>query len=496
MMKPNLNQLLAHLVPDVPEALAERVVTDIFLDSRKVTSGSLFVALKGLAADGRRYIHQASDAGASVVLRQADAPSEHGDVAWFGDTAVISSWGLDKQLGILASRFYQIEKTALTIIGVTGTNGKSTVTHLMASLSEQLGRPAAVMGTLGNGRPGQLELSVNTTADIFTIHRQLAAYAEQGVELVAMEVSSHGLDQGRVAGVPFKAAVFSNLTRDHLDYHGTMAVYGAAKSQLFDWPNLSHRVINIDDAFGGELIARYPNALSCSTQTHAADWYIKPQGMSAVGCEAELIEGGVTQSLTSPLLGRFNLDNLVAAIATLSCLGLNKQALVRAAANVKAVPGRMELFGRSPSVVVDYAHTPDALAKALEGMRAHCNGKLICVFGCGGDRDQGKRPMMAKVAEQLADHVIVTDDNPRGESAERIVQDILAGMTKPALAQVVHSRRGAIEKALEMAGQDDMILVAGKGHENYQIVGDQKLAFDERAVVSELVNAFVRGVPC
>lgn len=483
-----LQPLLAGICDELPESVQLIAPTNIYLDSRQLLAGGLFVAVRGLQSDGRRFIHSACSAGACAVLREADAASEHGDVEWLDGVAVISCWELNSYLGLLAQRFYQVEQSSLNIIGVTGTNGKSTVTHLMASLAELCGSPSAVMGTLGCGRLGELTFSENTTADVFTIHRQLAEFASQGIQLVAMEVSSHGLTQQRVAGVPFKAAVFTNLTRDHLDYHGSMGAYGEAKSQLFDWPSLKIRVVNIDDAFGGELSRKYPLSIRCSRLDMKADWTIAPLQMTQSGCLAKLSHADGSEEFHSPLLGFFNLDNLLAAIATLSAVGWQHDALLKAAPQVQAVPGRMECFGTGPVAVVDYAHTPDALTQALQGMRAHCSGRIICVFGCGGDRDQGKRPMMAKAAERDADQVIVTDDNPRNEAAKAIVADILQGFEVPSQVLVIHERREAIAKALEMATAEDMVLVAGKGHEDYQIIGSTKRDYDERAVVRELTG--------
>ncbi|RKF15889.1 UDP-N-acetylmuramoyl-L-alanyl-D-glutamate--2,6-diaminopimelate ligase [Alginatibacterium sediminis] len=467
-------------------------VNDLHLDSRNVGKGDVFVAVTGMQVDGRKFIESAVNAGAVAVIQQCQHEQQHGEIEYQLGVPIVSFWRLDQLLSQLGHAAYFSQGNPLHIVGVTGTNGKSTITHLIAALAQDCGVPAAVMGTLGNGVPGQLQPSINTTADPITIQRQLADYAKQGIKLVAMEVSSHGLQQGRVAAVPFNGAVFSNLSRDHLDYHGTMAEYGRAKQALFDWPTLSYRLINSDDAFGLQMLETYPSAQSLSTLNSNTSWYLSEimlseKGLSTQWCSEKL--GAKSLMINAALLGRFNADNLLAALVCLFNYGLGPIALQQACAKIQSVPGRMELFhaNRKAAVVVDYAHTPDALEKALLGAKAHCIGQLWCIFGCGGDRDQGKRPMMAKVAELGADKVIVTDDNPRFENPAQIIKDIVSGFTQADTVLVCHDRREALRLALSQTASEDVILIAGKGHENYQIVGASSIDYDERAVVAQLL---------
>jgi len=488
MAIPKLSVLLAKFAisgaPDID-------FKDLSLNSREINAGEVFVAINGHQVDGRAYIDSALTAGAVAVIAEADDEKSHGRVDYKGEVPCIAFWRLSQQLSQLAAAAYFPQGNPLTLIGVTGTNGKSTVTHLIANLANLSGRSAAVMGTLGNGKPGELQASVNTTADAITIQRQLRAMHQQGFDLVAMEISSHGLVQQRVAAVPFTVAIFTNLSRDHLDYHGSMAEYGRAKQALFNWPSLDCRLINADDGFGKQLLQHYPSARSLSLEDSAADWQIIDLQFSELGASGYLVSPQAQHeklAFHSPLLGRFNADNLLAAIACLNHLGLDLHNMVGQLTKLNAVPGRMELFTGKRSVVVDYAHTPDALDKALTALRQHCRGELICIFGCGGDRDKGKRPLMAKVAEQKADRVIVTDDNPRFEDPKAIVDDILLGFEQEHNVSVIHQRREAIAYAIEHSQPQDIILVAGKGHETYQIIGAEVRHYDERALVQSLVE--------
>ena len=357
---------------------------------------------------------------------------------------------------------------------------------------------SGLIGTLGAGRPGALAPSGFTTPDVIEVHRTLAGLRDSGARWAAMEVSSHALDQRRVAGVRFRAAAFTNLSRDHLDYHGTLDAYGEAKARLFQVPGLGLAVINAGDAFGRSLISRIPAAVDLVTvgpvETPALargrrlslrNVEARPHGLSL-----ELGGSWGPLRMESPLLGRFNADNLTLALGVLLALGVPADEAVQGLGGVSAPPGRMESFGGDgrPLVVVDYAHTPDALAKALAAARVHCRGRLWCVFGCGGDRDPGKRPEMARHAEALADRLVVTDDNPRGEDPARIVAGILAGFEHPGRARVEHDRRAAIRLAVRQAARADVVLVAGKGHEDYQIVGEERRSFSDRAEVLQALG--------
>ncbi|MFN3966017.1 MAG: Mur ligase family protein, partial [Silanimonas lenta] len=349
-----------------------------------------------------------------------------------------------------------------------------------------LGVPAGTIGTLGAGRVGRIVEGERTTPDVLSVHALLGRLRADGAQAVAMEVSSHALDQGRVDGVRFEVAVFTNLTRDHLDYHGTMEAYGEAKARLFAMPGLKAAVFNLDDAFGARLAARggVPEVWTVSAAGQAsARLRLEDLVLDGDGLRFVLMEGSQRASVRSPLLGRFNADNLLAVAAALRALGFAFEAVAGVLGGLSPVHGRMTRLGggAKPLVVVDYAHTPDALAQALASLRGHARGALVCVFGCGGERDRGKRPEMAAVAEAGADRVIVTDDNPRGEDGEAIVADILAGFRRPGEHRVLRDRRAAIRAAVRGAAAGDIVLVAGKGHEPYQEVAGQRLPFDDVA---------------
>jgi UDP-N-acetylmuramoyl-L-alanyl-D-glutamate--2,6-diaminopimelate ligase len=356
------------------------------------------------------------------------------------------------------------------------------------------------MGTLGFGRPAQLTSTVHTTPDAVSVQRQLAALRALGAECVSMEVSSHALDQGRVNGVRFNTAAFTNLTRDHLDYHGTMEAYGAAKARLFRVAGLAHRVINVDDPFGAALAAEPgPAQLTVTTRTPAgtravgAGQFVRALRVTPepTGLTIAVDSSWGTAELAVRLMGEFNVDNSLTVLAVLLAWGVPLAAAVRALGRCRAASGRMEMFGGrgvAPLAIVDYAHTPDALEKALRAARLHCRGVLRLVFGCGGDRDAGKRPLMGRIAAGLADDLIVTDDNPRTEDPARIVDDILAGITGAPPLVVEHDRALAIRLALGRSLPDDVVLIAGKGHEDYQILGTGRRPFRDSQVVMEVLR--------
>jgi UDP-N-acetylmuramoyl-L-alanyl-D-glutamate--2,6-diaminopimelate ligase len=408
---------------------------------------------------------------------------------------------LSHHVGTIADRFFREPSAAVTVVGITGTNGKTTCAWLLAQALQHCDRPAAYMGTLGFGVPPAVTATEHTTSDAVTVHRHLAALRNLGAECVAMEVSSHAIDQSRVGAVRFNTAAFTNLTRDHLDYHGTMEAYGNAKARLFQWPTLANRVINADDAFGAKLAGQPSSSRLVLTSRTS----IVPAGVEQVrairatpqsaGLAIEVESSWGSIQLNVPLIGKFNVDNVLTVLAVLLAWDIP---LARAAAAIeKCRPpsGRMELFGgtaTSPLAIVDYSHTPDALAKALQAARPHCRGQLRVVFGCGGARDAGKRPLMGRIAAELADDVIVTDDNPRTEDPARIVADILAGMPGRD-TMVEHDRKRAIQTALRRSAPGDVVVIAGKGHEDYQIYGTVKRPFSDQAVVSEELAAAAGG---
>jgi UDP-N-acetylmuramoyl-L-alanyl-D-glutamate--2,6-diaminopimelate ligase len=473
-------------------------VSDLSLDSRAVRPGGAFLACQGLHQHGLRFAPQALAAGARVILWEPGPGVEPPPRA--ATLLSVAVPGLSAQAGFIADRFFDAPSASLQLLGVTGTNGKTTCAWLLAQALSQLGTGAAYLGTLGVGRVDALRAATHTTPDAVSLQRELAHERDAGVQAVAMEVSSHALQQQRCNGARFKIAAFSNLSRDHLDYHGSMAGYAAAKSLLFDWPTLVGRVINVDDAFGAELASRYRGSpglvLSARLEravselgrhyVSASSWQADASGLSV-----EIVSSWGTARLLSALSGEFNIDNLLTVLGVLLALDVPLQRACEVLGNCSAPPGRMQTFGGGPLplVVVDYAHTPDALAKALSSLRVHARGKLWCVFGCGGERDVGKRGLMGKAATELADQVIVTDDNPRNESAAAITDAIVAGAGDTTALQVIHDRATAIAHALAAANPGDVVLVAGKGHEAEQIVGVERRPFRDSAVVEAALRA-------
>jgi UDP-N-acetylmuramoyl-L-alanyl-D-glutamate--2,6-diaminopimelate ligase len=430
--------------------------------------------------------------GASVVLAETPAPVD------LKDPGVPVLWidGLHAFVGEIASRFFGRPSEAMRVVGITGTNGKTSTVQLLAQALEHLGHRAATIGTLGAGLHGQLREGERTTPDAIAVQKLFAEFRRDGASHVAMEVSSHALEQGRVAATAFEVAAFTNLTRDHLDYHGSMEAYGAAKAKLFVWPGLKAAAINIDDAFGRELASKLPASVRAwrlsSLGDEQADIVASDIITSAEGVAFTLRAPWGEKQIRSRLLGRFNVANLLAVIGCLAALGEPFERIVSAIEALEPVNGRMNRIGGLhglPLVVVDYAHTPDALEQALKALRAHCEARLICVFGCGGERDAGKRPQMGEIAERLADVAIVTDDNPRGEDGDAIVAQILGGMAQPQAATVLRDREAAIRAALNMARTGDVVLIAGKGHETYQESAGGKRAFDDMAVARAALEA-------
>lgn len=458
-------------------------------DSRKVKTGDLFVAYPGEYADGRAHIAQAIERGASAVLW------EQGGGCWTDVWRVpnLPVMGLREQVGAIASEFYGQPSQGLWMIGVTGTNGKTSCSHWLAQCLNALGNKAAILGTLGNGFPGELSEAINTTPDPIVLQDLLAQFAGQGADAVAMEVSSHGLAQGRVNGLNFDIAVLTNLSRDHLDYHGDMESYAAAKSQLFDWPSLKCAVLNVDDEFGERL----------AVQLHQQGKKVLTYGLNggAVSCTSlHFVEGGIAMEVMTPwgnaetsvmVIGRFNAVNVLAVLATLLASDIPLDKAVASLQHIRPVPGRMQQLGggSQPLVVVDYAHTPDALAKVLTSLREQAQGRVICVFGCGGNRDKGKRPLMGEVVSSLADVAVVTSDNPRQEAPLAIIDEIVASMSGN--YQIKEDRAEAINHAIRLADVGDVVLLAGKGHETYQQIGDAKLPFSDAEVADRVLKEMV-----
>ena len=479
-----LGELLAAIAIDVSgETASHAVIKDISVDSRKVAAGTLFCAYPGERADGRNYIEQALQAGAAAVLCEAEGfePKETDGIRIFPVA------GLQHKIGILAHYFFGQPSEGLQVFGVTGTNGKTTCCHLITQALSRLGMQVVMMGTVGIGKLDELVYSPLTTPDPVSIHRQLATWRDQGITQVCMEVSSHALDQGRVAGIKFFCALFTNLSHDHLDYHGDMAQYAAAKLRLFtDYP--SELVItNMDDDLGASLID-LANSNFIASYGDGGDVSISETQLSVDGMALTVSANDMEFDIQTRLVGRVNAPNILLLVCTLLSLGYAVAEIQDIVVELVPAPGRMELFSNNTQarVVVDFAHTPDALEKALLSVREHCAGELWCVFGCGGDRDKGKRAVMGAVAARHADRIVVTNDNPRSESPDAIAKDILSAIKCDVLVEL--DRATAISTAIKQALPDDWVLVAGKGHEQTQQIGDQFRSFSDRHYVAELLG--------
>ena len=454
-------------------------LTGLTTDSRQLKPGMAFAAYPGTAGDGRDYIGAAIAAGAAAVLWDA------ADFSWvpaWGKVPNLAVRDLKSRVGSIAAQIYGNPGRDLWTIGVTGTNGKTSCTQWMAQGLNSLSRKTAVMGTLGNGFLPDLIYTGNTTTDAALLQATLAGYRDAGATAVVMEVSSHGLAQGRVTGVEFDVAVLTNLSRDHLDYHGDMASYAAAKARLFDWPELRYAVLNLDDAFGRELAAKRP------VNTAQVVGYGFEQG-EVRGSELQLSPAGLVLQVTTPwgqaelhssLLGRFNAHNLLACLATLLVSEVTLADAIHVLSAIAPVAGRMQALGGdgAPWVVIDYAHSPDALEKVLLTLREiHLAGKVWCVFGCGGERDVGKRPLMGAIASRWADQVMVTSDNPRSEDPLAIIAAVRAGMNGNEMVEA--NRAQAIAEVVARAQVGDVVLIAGKGHEDYQEIAGVKYPFSD-----------------
>jgi UDP-N-acetylmuramoyl-L-alanyl-D-glutamate--2,6-diaminopimelate ligase len=493
---------LARLLDGLAPLPHDVEVSDLTQDGRAARPGCAFLAVRGTNEHGLAYAPQAVANGARAVLWEPapvavvpDLPSE---------IVIAAVPNLREHASAIADRFFGAPSLGLSVAGITGTNGKTTCAYLLAQALEIAGRPSAYMGTIGTGRPGALTASALTTGDAITVQRTLSGLRASGAGSVAMEVSSHALDQSRVSAVRFRTAAFTNLTRDHLDYHGTMENYGAAKTRLFTRADLRSRVINVDDAFGRQLAIdpRGRGRLIVTSRSHhshtrAAAGFVRAMHvkLSTRGVELEFDSSWGTGALTAPLVGDFNVDNLLTVIAVLLDWELELDEVIGVLSQVHAAPGRMETFGgaNAPLAVVDYAHTPDALRKALSAARAHCGGRLVAVFGCGGDRDAGKRPLMGAIAAELADEIVLTDDNPRTESPQDIVAEITRGIPAGRAYAIEHDRGRAIRESLARARRNDVVVIAGKGHEDYQIYGHEKRDFSDQKIVLAALGATAVG---
>lgn len=480
-------------IVDQGNPVAQCLVSGIATDSRRVQPGDLFVAKDGVAHRGVDFLADAIARGAVAAV----VGSEHGiDLGEFS-VPVIAIANLTARTGEWASQLLGHPSQHLKVIGITGTNGKTSCAHYLAQGLETIGLRTALIGTVGNGFLGTLMPATHTTPDVITLHALLADFLEQGAKAVVMEVSSHALDQARVAGVQFYAAALTNLTRDHLDYHGTMDAYGDAKRKLFTQYQPQHIALNLDDSFGRSVATDVAQCgrtfVGCSETDVRAAIHVESVEFSLQGTELALVTPLGQICVKVPVIGGFNVANLILVAGVLVSFTIDANQLAQALSAMTAVPGRMECIfaAEQPAVVVDYAHTPDALEKALLAVRRHTAGRLWVVFGCGGDRDTGKRPEMAAVAEGLADQLVVTSDNPRTESPELIIDMVLAGLKQPEAAVREADRRAAIAYAIKHAKPADLILVAGKGHEDYQDIQGVKYPFSDQQVARELLGGGV-----
>ena len=465
------------------------VVKGIALDSRRVRPGDLFLAIPGERHDGRQFIEQAVASGAVAVVAEPPVTGYVDELC----VPVIEQAELQQDVGFIAAKFYGQPSRAMRMVGVTGTNGKTTTSWLVAQLARSLGKTCGVIGTLGATLSDDVAEASNTTPDAVSLQRKIAHWRDEGVSCACMEVSSHALVQGRINGVTFETAVFTNLSRDHLDYHGTMAAYGRAKMQLFVSEGLAHAVVNLDDAYAGELLSMIDDdtrVLTYSSRgTASADVVISNAEFHSGGVTAQIHSPWGDGDFFSPLAGDFNLANLAAAISVVALMSGDFPAVLEAVETLKAVPGRMQVIpnDRGIQIIVDYAHTPDALEQVLRALTPHVVGRMITVFGCGGDRDSGKRSVMGRVACERSGLSIVTSDNPRSEDPLSILRDIELGCTGD--YTLVVSRAEAIAMALREARPGDCVLIAGKGHEDYQEIDGERLYFsDEEQVLHTLAQ--------
>jgi UDP-N-acetylmuramoyl-L-alanyl-D-glutamate--2,6-diaminopimelate ligase len=501
-MKQKFPQLLEKIKIKSSSDTKSVMVEEVVLSSKNTGKGKVFLALPGILSDGRNYLHDAVRNGAVAIIAEANELSDEQNIFLVNSNIPwVLIENVSQKLAQIAEIFYGDVTQDMQLVGITGTNGKTSVCQMVAEIIQKLSGQCGQMGTLGNGLVGALTETINTTSDPLTIRKILSVIAKAKAKYTIMEVSSHALEQKRVDMLKFKVAVFTNLSRDHLDYHKTMESYAAAKKKLFVEDNVEYAVINADDKFGLKLLA--DKQISAQKLAYSTD----PKVLDSL--DSSILKLSITDveykqtlqrciistpwgaaTLNIPLIGEFNLSNTLAVVGILGSLGFEWKKITREIENLHPVPGRMEVFGggQSPLVIVDYAHTPDALEKALIALREHCKNDLLCVFGSGGDRDMGKRPLMGAVAEKYSDKIIITDDNPRNENGNQIISGILSGLKHPSKAVIKRNRVEAIEAAFGMAKPGDTLLIAGKGHENFQYVGGCKLPHSDRNLVSSILQ--------
>ncbi|PPI88648.1 UDP-N-acetylmuramoyl-L-alanyl-D-glutamate--2,6-diaminopimelate ligase [Candidatus Pantoea edessiphila] len=489
----NLRFLLSPWIPNAPTCF----FNNIQLDSRQVIKGDLFVAILGHFKDGRNFISEAISNGAIAVIAESTGKYPHGQISSICGIPIIYLLELNKKLSTLAKIFYKHPGKNQTIIGVTGTNGKTTITQLLAQWVKLLGKNSAIIGTMGYGLLENLQKTKNTTESAIDMQRILHILDNNNINTTAIEISSHALVQHRVADITFSAGVFTNLSHDHLDYHNEMDIYESAKWSFFSKHIVNQIIINADDAIGFKWLTKLPNAVSVSLDQKNYEINLNRRWLKAtrldffrLGVNIYFNSSWGCGKITSNLIGDFNISNLLLALTTLLTLNYSLSSLLDVSSKLRPVSGRMELFVKKgkPKIIVDYAHTPAALKQALITARQYCKGKLWCIFGCGGERDRNKRPIMASIAEKLADIVIITEDNPRNESQTEINNNILSGFTDLNFVHVIDKRTKAINKSIKEAQLNDLILIAGKGHEDYQIIGNNYIPYSDCAIVKSLLE--------
>ncbi len=478
---------------DLPSNLQQININNLCFDSREVQAGDAFVVIPSVAGKEAEYVKAAADNGALLIISDED----------FSSILNVNNLQIANLTQVLGEIIHHVLGSAcekMTVLGITGTNGKSSISFYLAQLLNKLQKPCAVMGTLGYGDLESLNVTGMTTLPLEKLHLALQEMS-QNHDAVAMEVSSHGLDQGRLAGVKFKGAIYSNLTRDHLDYHGDMASYGAAKAKLFNWPDLEFAIINADDDFAQELVRQSScdnivsygqsvNGPLLSGKHSSAHLSFSFEKIHSQGMTVNFTWQKQSQLVDLPLYGEFNAYNVAAALACTLQMGFAFTDSIKALAAMKAVPGRMQQItgnGLQPLVLVDYAHTPDALKQALQAVKQHCPGNIHLVVGCGGDRDTGKRSLMGEIAQQFADKIIITSDNPRSESPQKICEDIVASLSANRY-QIELDRKIAIQTAINAAGPNDLVVIAGKGHEDYQEINGKRIFFSDEQVAKEALQ--------
>ncbi|GMR16146.1 MAG: UDP-N-acetylmuramoyl-L-alanyl-D-glutamate--2,6-diaminopimelate ligase [Gammaproteobacteria bacterium] len=493
----NLNDLLNSYITD--DKFNDINITGLSLDSRNIKNNDLFIAIKGETVNGIEFINSAIEQGAAAVLWEADATIDAIKLNWRKTSSdinvpIIAIENLSQIVGELADQFFDSPSKQISVCGITGTNGKTSCADFIAQMMS-IDEPCGLIGTLGSGLYPNLTETGFTTPDAITCHQWLANIKSNKAKFAVMEVSSHALIQGRVNGIYFNSAVFTNLSRDHLDFHGDMESYTEAKTKLFKFAGLQSAIINVDDEAGRSIVNELTSNVHCIR--YGLDEKFNPD---VYGSGIKLDQNGLSMRVSSPwgegkiispVIGDFNASNLLAVLSVISLQGIEFSEALKRLTTIKSVAGRMQRFGgdNNPLVIVDFAHTPDALEQALTSLRQHTQHNLWCVFGCGGDRDKGKRPLMGAIADNKADYIVLTNDNPRSEVAEKIIEDIKSGIKNINNVTIEQDRQTAIHFAISQAKIGDVVLIAGKGHENYQLIGDVKFPFNDAEEVKQQLEA-------